>query len=195
MYLSTSALLVLVGGWVTSFFLPLQGWAAPILSNNSGVDNWKPVLKKNFHSPPPPPPPRTLWPVPYRFHHHSFIIHHQWLIFPFPRFQSWAMDPSFWIGSMDHLYGSGPRTHGPPVMDRVHVPLKRKKIKTEKWTINKMQINIVQQYYSFNDKLRDKFWVSQSFWFVTWTQNMDPGSMDPPLWTGSMETFCLRSWK
>ena len=22
-----------------------------------------------------------------------------------------------------------------------------------------MQINIVQQYYSFNDKLRDKFWV------------------------------------
>ena len=106
------------------------------------------------------------------------------------------MDPSFWIGSMDHLCGPGQWTHGPPVMDRVHVPLKRKKIKTEKWTINKMQINIVQQYYSFYDKLRDKFWVSQSFCFVTWTQNMDPGSMDPPLWTGSMETFCLRrSWK
>ena len=127
-----------------------------------------------------PLPPCTLCRVPYCFHHHSFIIRHQWLIFPFPRFQSWAMDPSFWIGSMDHLYGPGQWTHGPPVMDRVHVPLKRKKIKTEKWTINKMQINIVQQYYSFNDKLRDKFWVSQSFWFVTWTQNMDPGSMDPP---------------
>ena len=46
----------------------------------------------------------------YCFHHHSFIIHHHWLIFPFLRFQPWAMDPPFWTGSMDHLYGPGPWT-------------------------------------------------------------------------------------
>ena len=48
----------------------------------------------------------------YCFHHHSFIIHHQWLIFPFLRFRSWAMDPPIldrvdgwliWTGPMDPL--------------------------------------------------------------------------------------------
>ena len=114
----------------------------------------------------------------YCFHHHSFIIHHQWLIFPFLRFQSWAMDPPFWIGLMDDLHGPGPWTpcngQGPCAPS--------KKIKKEKWTLSKMQINIIQQYYSFSDNLRDKFWVGQSFWPVTWTQNMDP-HFGPGPWT------------
>ena len=38
------------------------------------------------------------------------------------------MDPPFWIGSMDHLMD---RARGPPVMDRVLAPLK-KRIKKEK---------------------------------------------------------------
>ena len=37
--------------------MPLQGWAAPILSNNSGVGHWKPVLKKKISKPTLPPPP------------------------------------------------------------------------------------------------------------------------------------------
>ena len=48
----------------------------------------------------------------YCFHHHSFVIHHHWLIFPFLRFQPWAMDPPIldrvdgpliWTGPMDPL--------------------------------------------------------------------------------------------
>ena len=37
MYLSTSALLVLVGGWVTSFLCTTPGVGRPNLSNNSGL--------------------------------------------------------------------------------------------------------------------------------------------------------------
>ena len=51
MYLSTSALLVLVGGGSLVFSVPLQGWAAPILSNNSGVGQ---VLKTKIFIAPPP---------------------------------------------------------------------------------------------------------------------------------------------
>ena len=45
-----------LGGGSQVFSVPLQGWAAPILSNNSGVGHWKPVLKKKFQSPPSPRP-------------------------------------------------------------------------------------------------------------------------------------------
>ena len=65
MCLSTSALLVWLGGGSQVFSLPLQGWVAPILSNNSGVGHWKPVLKKKIFIAHPTPPPCTLWPVPY----------------------------------------------------------------------------------------------------------------------------------
>ena len=44
-----------LGGGSLVFSVPLQGWAAPILSNNSGWDTENQYLKKNFHNPPPPP--------------------------------------------------------------------------------------------------------------------------------------------
>ena len=74
-------------------------------------------------------------------------------------------------------FGLGPWT---TYMDRgtwtafnglVPFPQKLHKIKKQKWTVKKMQINStsVQQYYSFNDKLSDNFQVCQSFWPVKWT--------------------------
>ena len=55
----------------------------------------------------------------YCFHHHSFIIHHHWLIFIFSDSSHGPWTPHFgpgrWTTYMD-------RAHGPLVMDRVHAP-------------------------------------------------------------------------
>ena len=59
MYLSTSALLVLVGGWVTSFFW--QGGPPQFCQITRGWATENQYLKKKIFIAPPPPPPAVLY--------------------------------------------------------------------------------------------------------------------------------------
>ena len=68
MYLSTSALLVLVGGWVTSFFLcHSRGGPPQFCQITRGWATENQYLKKNFIAYPPPPLYFMTGPLAFKF--------------------------------------------------------------------------------------------------------------------------------